>query len=70
MTMQPFNEVSVGWNAPNQLQMQTFVVFSALMKGMGVYLLSVDPNEAEYAARFIRNECGQVNYVFELHQLK
>ena len=52
--------------APNQLQMQTFVVFSALMKGMGVYLLSVGPNEAEYAARFIRNECGEVNYVFEL----
>ena len=36
---------------------------------MGAYLhVSVGPNQAEYTARFIRNECGQLNYmyVFEL----
>ena len=52
--------------AQNQLQMQTSVVFSAPMKWMGVYLVSVGPNQAEYAAKFIRNECGQLNYVFEV----
>ena len=52
--------------APNQLQTQTFAVFSALIKWTGVYVVSVGPNQAEYAARFIRNECGKLNYVFEL----
>ena len=46
--------------------MQTSVVFSAPMKWMGVYLVSVGPNQAEYAAKFIRNDCGQLNYVFKV----
>ena len=36
--------------APNQLQTQTFVVLSAVMKWVGVYLVSVGPNKTEYAA--------------------
>ena len=52
--------------AQNQLQIQTSAVFSVPMKWMGVYLVSVGPNQAEYAAKFIKNECGQFNYVFKV----
>ena len=52
--------------AQNQPQMQTSAVFSVPMKWMGVYLVSVGPNQAEYAAKFIKNECGQLNYVFKV----
>ena len=46
----------VARSVPNQLQM---LVFNVQMKWMTVYMVSVGPNQAEYAARFIKTnvEC-------------